>query len=111
MSTTKVSDAQAKEAASRSQPEDATAAFGFFRRHQKLIVYTAGIFTLLTFSITGAVMSVSQQWSEDLRLPTIQDHEGRWHRRFDDPEAEELPGPGVRPVGGGAVRQDPREQR
>ncbi|MHC4896352.1 MAG: hypothetical protein ACYTGW_04515 [Planctomycetota bacterium] len=72
MSTTKVSDAQAKEAASRSQPEDATAAFGFFRRHQKLIVYTAGIFTLLTFSITGAVMSVSQQWSEDLRLPTIQ---------------------------------------
>ncbi|MEM7200316.1 MAG: hypothetical protein AAF628_08635 [Planctomycetota bacterium] len=31
-------------------------AFDFFRKHQKLILYTAGIFALVTFSITGAVM-------------------------------------------------------
>jgi hypothetical protein len=36
-------------------------AFGFFHRHQKLIIYTAGIFTLLTFSVTGALMGVSDR--------------------------------------------------
>ncbi len=30
-------------------------AFGFFRKYQKLILYTAGIFALITFSITGAM--------------------------------------------------------
>jgi len=31
--------------------------FEFYRRNQKLILYTAGIFALLTFSISGAMMS------------------------------------------------------
>ncbi|MEZ5962730.1 MAG: hypothetical protein R3F56_02675 [Planctomycetota bacterium] len=31
--------------------------FEFFRKNQKLILYTAGIFALLTFSISGAMMS------------------------------------------------------
>src|SRR5262245_25098970 len=30
--------------------------YGFFRRHQKKLLYTAGFFTLLTFSITGPLM-------------------------------------------------------
>ena len=42
-----------------SEPEvphdDHTGAFGFFRKYQKLILYTAGIFALITFSITGAM--------------------------------------------------------
>ncbi|HZN40579.1 MAG TPA: hypothetical protein VFD82_17375 [Planctomycetota bacterium] len=32
--------------------------YGFFRRHQKKLLYTAGFFTLLTFSITGPLLSV-----------------------------------------------------
>ena len=37
--------------------DEFTGAFGFFRKHQKLILYTAGIFALITFSITGAMTS------------------------------------------------------
>ncbi|MGE3173150.1 MAG: hypothetical protein AB7O97_11045 [Planctomycetota bacterium] len=40
------------------QPEhhdEFVGAFGFFRKYQKLILYTAGIFALITFSITGAM--------------------------------------------------------
>lgn len=72
MTTTKVNESETKEIPTRSQPEDATAAFGFFRRHQKLIIYTAGLFTLLTFSITGAVMSVSEQFSQDIKMPELE---------------------------------------
>ncbi len=32
-------------------------AFQFFRKHQKLILFTAGIFALVSFSITGAIMA------------------------------------------------------
>lgn len=35
--------------------DDFTGAFGFFRRYQKLILYSAVIFALVTFSITGAM--------------------------------------------------------
>lgn len=35
--------------------DEFTGAFGFFRKYQKLILYTAGIFALITFSITGAM--------------------------------------------------------
>lgn len=35
--------------------DEYTGAFGFFRRYQKLILYTAVIFALVTFSITGAM--------------------------------------------------------
>ena len=38
------------------------ASFDFFRKHQKLILYTAGIFALLTFSISGAMLSYFDQW-------------------------------------------------
>lgn len=31
--------------------------YGFFRRHQKKLLYSAGLFTLLTFSITGSMLS------------------------------------------------------
>jgi len=71
MTTTKVSEDQAQEIPTPSKPESATASFGFFHRHQKLIIYTAGLFTLLTFSITGAVMSVSDRWSRKVELPRI----------------------------------------
>src|SRR5690606_1179924 len=33
------------------------ASFEFFRKHQKFVLYTAGFFALLTFSITGAMTS------------------------------------------------------
>lgn len=59
------------------QPDDRhdefTGAFGFFRKYQKLILYTAGIFALVTFSITGAVT----QWLQGVTtgptgpMPTI----------------------------------------
>ncbi len=34
------------------------ASFDFFRKHQKAILYTAGLFALLTFSVTGAMTAV-----------------------------------------------------
>jgi hypothetical protein len=50
-------------------------AFDFFRRYQKAILYTAGFFALITFSITGALMNffdnlfVGSQPSASLVLP------------------------------------------
>ncbi|MFY9343681.1 MAG: hypothetical protein WAT39_14390 [Planctomycetota bacterium] len=46
--------------------------YGFFRRHQKKLLYTAGMFTLLTFSISGPMMA----WAGELfggarEMPTI----------------------------------------
>lgn len=38
------------------QYDELTGVYGFFRRHQKKLLYTAGFFTLLTFSITGPVI-------------------------------------------------------
>jgi len=48
--------------APNNDSDELTGVYGFFRRHQKLIVYTAGLFTLLTFSITGSLTS----WWDDL---------------------------------------------
>lgn len=42
--------------------EDHSGVFGFFRKYQKAILYSAGLFTLLTFSITGALMG----WTDNL---------------------------------------------
>ncbi len=39
------------------------ASFDFFRKHQKLILYTAVTFALLTFSISGAMMAWFDQFS------------------------------------------------
>ena len=44
----------------------------FFRRNQKAILYTAGIFALLTFSITGAMTSAFSSLFESKRpMPTM----------------------------------------
>lgn len=42
----------------QSQYDELTGVYGFFRRHQKLLLYTAGLFTLLTFSITGPMQAL-----------------------------------------------------
>lgn len=52
--------------------DEHTGVYGFFRRHQKKLLYTAGMFTLLTFSISGPMMA----WAGDLfgaarPMPTI----------------------------------------
>lgn len=47
--------------------------YGFFRRHQKKLLYTAGLFTLLTFSITGPMTSLANELFSTARpMPTIQ---------------------------------------
>lgn len=53
--------------------DEFTGAFGFFRKFQKLILYTAGLFALVTFSISGAM----EQWFADVTsangpMPTIE---------------------------------------
>lgn len=71
MSTTP-EDAQGTPA-SDLDSNDLTGVYGFFRRHQKKLLYTAGLFTLLTFSITGSMTSLVQGLSQDSRdLATIQ---------------------------------------
>lgn len=42
--------------------DEFTGAFGFFRKYQKLILYSAGLFALVTFSISGAMT----QWFADV---------------------------------------------
>ncbi|MBL8753389.1 MAG: hypothetical protein JNK15_08825 [Planctomycetes bacterium] len=46
--------------------------YGFFRRHQKKLLYTAGLFTLLTFSISGPMLaSIDDLFRKNPDLPTI----------------------------------------
>jgi hypothetical protein len=46
--------------------------YGFFRRHQKKLLYTAGMFVLLTFSITGAMTTMVQDlFATERPMPTI----------------------------------------
>ena len=46
--------------------DELTGVYGFFRKHQKKLLYTAGLFTLLTFSITGSVNGwVQSMFSKD----------------------------------------------
>ena len=47
----------AVEASTPAEQEEFTGPFGFFRKYQKPILYTAGMFALITFSVTGAMMS------------------------------------------------------
>ena len=44
------------------EAQGGSGAFGFFHKYQKQIIYTAGIFTLLTFSITGALTGTFERW-------------------------------------------------
>src|SRR5262249_38120141 len=53
--------------AQQPQPHDArhdehSGVFGFFRKYQKLILYTAVPFALVTFSISGAMMQFFRNW-------------------------------------------------
>lgn len=63
--------------ASTPSPADAhhdefSGVYGFFRRHQKKILYSAGLFTLLTFSITGPVIAwVGDVFQARVPRPTI----------------------------------------
>jgi hypothetical protein len=53
--------------------DEHTGVYGFFRRHQKKLLYTAGLFTLLTFSITGPMLQlVDELFSPTPPMPTIQ---------------------------------------
>lgn len=46
--------------------------FGFFRRYQKIILYTAGMFALLTFGVTGAMIGLFESWfRREQPKPTI----------------------------------------
>jgi hypothetical protein len=42
--------------------DELSGVYGFFRRHQKKLLYTAGLFTLLTFSITGPMEELMREW-------------------------------------------------
>jgi len=53
--------------------DELTGVYGFFRRHQKKLLYTAGLFTLLTFSITGSLTNIVQGiGAEERDRPTMQ---------------------------------------
>lgn len=46
--------------------------YGFFRRHQRKLLYTVGLFTLLTFSVGGPMLAaVRELFSPTLPMPTI----------------------------------------
>lgn len=52
--------------------DELSGVYGFFRRHQKKLLYTAGLFTLLTFSITGPMMNLAGEVFGTARpMPTI----------------------------------------
>lgn len=52
--------------------DEMSGVYGFFRRHQKKLLYTAGLFTLLTFSITGPMSSLAHELFSSARpMPTI----------------------------------------
>lgn len=53
--------------------DEFTGVYGFFRRHQKKLLYTAGLFTLLTFSVTGPMMSaVAELFAKKREMPSIE---------------------------------------
>jgi len=64
---------QANEPAPEETFDELTGVYGWFRRHQKLLLYTAGIFTLLTFSITGSVTQLwNGLWNKDAKRGSIE---------------------------------------
>ncbi|MAD34730.1 MAG: hypothetical protein CMJ88_13375, partial [Planctomycetes bacterium] len=48
---------QSQEPAPEEAFDELTGVYGWFRRHQLKLLYTAGLFTLVTFSITGPLQS------------------------------------------------------
>ena len=64
---------QANEPAPEETFDELTGVYGWFRRHQKKLLYTAGLFTLLTFSITGSLQSlVGGLFLKDIERGTIE---------------------------------------
>jgi hypothetical protein len=52
--------------------DELTGVYGFFRRHQKKLLYTAGLFTLLTFSISAPMMAaIGDAFADRAPMPTI----------------------------------------
>ncbi len=52
--------------------DELSGVYGFFRRHQKVLLYTAGLFALLTFSITGPVLNlVNELFGTRQPMPSI----------------------------------------
>ena len=52
--------------------DELTGVYGFFRRHQMKLLYTAGLFTLLTFSIGGSIQGlVGGIFNKAIDRPTI----------------------------------------
>ncbi|MCK5941525.1 MAG: hypothetical protein KAI24_06115 [Planctomycetes bacterium] len=64
---------QANEPPPEESFDELTGVYGFFRRHQKKLLYTAGLFTLLTFSITGSLQGlVGGMFSKDIERGSIE---------------------------------------
>ena len=64
---------QANEPAPEESFDELTGVYGFFRKYQKLLLYTAGLFTLLTFSITGSLQSlVGGVFNKDVERGSIE---------------------------------------
>lgn len=64
---------QANEPAPEETFDELTGVYGFFRKYQKLLLYTAGLFTLLTFSITGSLQSlVGGVFNKDVERGSIE---------------------------------------
>jgi len=58
--------------APESDFDELTGVYGFFRRHQMKLLYTAGLFTLLTFSIGGSIQGmVGGIFTEERERSTI----------------------------------------
>src|SRR5689334_736746 len=65
--------------------DELSGVYGFFRRHQKKLLYTAGLFTLLTFSISGPMMAAaSEVFGTKRTMPTIEVNGKRVHLEPED---------------------------
>lgn len=53
--------------------DEKTGIYGFFRRNQKRLLYSVGLFTLLTFSVSGPMLTaVGDLFSKPQPMPTIE---------------------------------------
>ena len=59
-------------AAAHAELEQHTGIYGFFRRNQKKLLYTVGLFVLVTFSVSGPMIAAVRDWFAPLRpMPSI----------------------------------------
>jgi hypothetical protein len=73
MATNPVQTPSASAPPPEAQYDEHSGIYGFFRRKQKTLLYTAGLFTLLTFSITGPMTAlVSDVFRDESATTTIQ---------------------------------------